>query len=203
MAETNSYSSKGTTSRRDNMASYQDKVAPYADKMPLYTKGNRTIRLAELEDVPRIMKLIECGRQKMRTAGNMEQWTDGNPKQEVIENDIMRGDNYLMEEDGKPIATFAFVKGPDITYNQIYQGEWLDDLQPYHVIHRIASAPDVHGVLRDVLDYCFRRTNNIRIDTHRDNTPMRNALQKYDFGYCGIIYLLDGAERLAYQRINL
>ena len=190
-------------SQYDNMASYQDKVALYADKMPLYTKGNRTIRFAEPEDVPRIMELIECGRQKMRAAGNMEQWTDGNPKQEVIENDIARGDSYLMEEDGKPIATFAFVEGQDITYNQIYEGKWLDDLQPYHVIHRIASAPDVHGVLRDVLDYCFRRTNNIRIDTHRDNTPMRNALQKYNFGYCGIIYLLDGAERLAYQRINL
>ncbi|MBQ5456348.1 MAG: GNAT family N-acetyltransferase, partial [Prevotella sp.] len=54
--------------------------------------------------------------------------------------------------------------------------------------------------MKAVFDYCFTRTTNIRIDTHRQNVIMRNVLQKYGFRYCGIIYLLDGAERLAYQR---
>ena len=101
------------------------------------------------------------------------------------------------------VATFAFIKGPDVTYTNIYEGEWMDNSLPYYVIHRMASVHGVHGVFKSILEYCFERTGNIRIDTHRQNSIMRNALEKYGFEYCGIIYLLDGAERLAYQRTLL
>lgn len=160
----------------------------------------RTIRQATEEDLPRIMELIECGRQKMRAVGNMEQWADGSPRQETVMLDIEDGNSYIVEDNGVAVATFAFIEGPDSTYGQIYNGEWLDTQGEYFVIHRIASAPDTRGILNFVLDYCFRRTTNIRIDTHRQNVIMRHALTKYGFSYCGIIYLSDGAERLAYQR---
>ena len=169
----------------------------------------RTIRLASEDDLPRILELIEYGRQKMRAVGNMEQWTNGNPQPEVLLQDIQDGNSYIVENDGLVVATFAFVEGPDETYTHIYNGQWLDELKDgqfadgmgeYYVIHRLASAPDTHGILKSVLDYCFHRTTNIRVDTHRQNVIMRSALVKYGFRYCGIIYLLDGAERLAYQR---
>ena len=32
---------------------------------------------------------------------------------------------------------------------------------------------------------------------------MQHILQKHGFRYCGIIYLLNGDERLAYQKISL
>ena len=164
------------------------------------SNAKRTIRLATLDDMPRIMELIACGRQKMRVVGNVEQWTDGNPRQETIAQDIDDENSYIVEDNGVPVATFAFIEGPDATYEQIYQGEWIDLLGEYYVIHRIASAPNTCGILKFVLDYCFRRTTNIRIDTHRQNVIMRTALPRYGFKYCGIIYLADGAERLAYQR---
>ena len=41
----------------------------------------RSFRKARIEDLPRILELIECGRQKMRAAGNNEQWTNGQPSQ--------------------------------------------------------------------------------------------------------------------------
>ncbi|WP_233582362.1 N-acetyltransferase [Prevotella sp. OH937_COT-195] len=147
------------------------------------------------------MELIECGRQKMRAMGNVEQWTNGYPRQDVVMHDIENGDSYLVIEDGVAIATFAFVEGPDITYRKIFGGKWIDDTTPYHVIHRAASAPDVHGVMKEILDWCSQHTANIRIDTHRENTIMQSVLSKYGFRYCGIIYLLDGDERLAYQRV--
>ena len=46
-------------------------------------------------------------------------------------------------------------------------------------------------------------TPNLRADTHRDNRIMQHILQKHGFRYCGIIYLLNGDERLAYQKISL
>lgn len=163
----------------------------------------RTIKKSVVADIPVIMQLLECGRQKMRANGNMEQWTDGNPKQSLIEADINNGNSYILEEEGKAVATFAFIEGPDITYNNIYEGEWKENTLPYHVIHRMASLHGSHGVFKDILEYCFERCNNIRIDTHRQNSIMRNALSKYGFEYCGIIYLLDGAERLAYQQTRI
>jgi N-acetylmuramic acid 6-phosphate etherase len=135
----------------------------------------------------------------MRAAGNNEQWTNGQPSQEVIEEDIRLGESYVMTENGKVVVTFAFKPGPDVTYAKIYEGKWLDDVKPYYVVHRLASAPGVRGVLKDVLNFCFSHTDNIRIDTHRQNVVMRHALEKYGFRYCGIIYLLDGAERFAFQ----
>ncbi len=165
-------------------------------------RKERRIRQSEMADIGCIMRLLECGREKMRANGNVEQWTNGNPRQSLIEDDIRHGNSYVMEEEGEIIATFAFIDGPDVTYNIIYEGQWVEDRQPYQVIHRMASRHGVHGVFKDVLAYCFGRSGNIRIDTHRQNTIMRNALDKYGFTYCGVICLLDGAERLAYQQVK-
>ena len=111
---------------------------------------NRIIRKATSDDLPRIRELIDAGRKKMRAEGNTEQWTDATPILERIVQDIANGNSYLLEEDGRVVATFAFVKGPDITYKKIYEGAWLND-KPYYVIHRIASELGVHGILKDVL----------------------------------------------------
>lgn len=165
-------------------------------------KRKRIIRKAETEEIARIMELLEYGREKMRANGNTEQWSNGNPKQELVEEDIREGNSYIVEENGMSIATFAFIEGPDATYSTIYEGEWIEKSLPYHVIHRMASMHHVHGIFEEILDFCFARCSNIRVDTHRDNRIMRNALAKQGFKYCGIIYLLDGSERLAYQQIK-
>ena len=164
-------------------------------------KTTRQIRHARMEDLPVILELIECGRQKMRESGNMDQWTNGDPATSLFENDIRLGNSYIMEEEGLPIATFAFVPGPDPTYLKIYEGKWLETESPYYVIHRLASKPHVHHILASALQFAFTQTNSLRIDTHRKNTPMRHALLKNGFSYCGIIFLENGAERLAYQKV--
>ena len=117
-----------------------------------------------------------------------------------MKNDISKGNSYLLLDAGKPVACFAFVPGPDPTYARIDGGEWLSD-GPYHVIHRLAKLPGAWGVFNAVMDWCFAHDRNIRIDTHRDNAIMRHCIEKYGFSYCGIIYLENGDERLAYQRI--
>ena len=159
----------------------------------------RTVRKATAKDLECILQLIEHGRQEMRRNGNLQQWADGQPTRQTLAQDVAIGNSYLLEEDGMPIATFAFVPGPDSTYKNIYCGAWLDE-EPFYVAHRMARLPEKHHVFSDVLDYGFSRTDNIRIDTHRDNTLMQHLLVKHGFRYCGIIYLSDGSERLAYQQ---
>ena len=136
----------------------------------------------------------------MRSYGNVSQWPDGYPLQKVFENDIEQGHSYvIMDENDLIVSTFAFIPGPDITYKVIYDGRWLDD-EPYYVIHRIASTPDSHGILDALLDYCEAISPNIRIDTHKDNIIMIKGLKKRGYQYCGIIHLLNGDERLAFQK---
>ena len=106
---------------------------------------------------------------------------------------------FVMEEEGRIVAYFAFLPSPEPTYAKIYNGAWIDDTLPYHVIHRIASVPNVHGVFKSIMDFCFSKERNIRIDTHRDNLIMQHNILKHGFTYCGIIYLASGDERLAYQ----
>ena len=163
----------------------------------------REIRKATLADVPVIMRLVDEARGIMRLCGNMNQWTDGYPSRETIENDIDNGHCYLCVEQGSGeiVASFAFIPGPEPTYKEIYGGKWQDD-KPYHVVHRLASTAASHGVFNDVMDYCMDVAGNLRIDTHRDNVIMRHVIDRYGFIYCGIIYLLNGDERLAYQLGN-
>jgi len=151
--------------------------------------------------VPALLEIAEEARQTMRDCGNLRQWTDGYPSAEVLEGDIDRGVSYVVEREGTVVATFALVPGPDVTYRMIYEGEWLND-DPYFVIHRIAARRGARGVLKEAMDFGFGMTENIRIDTHRDNCIMRHLLGKLGFAYCGIIFLLNGDERLAYQKVR-
>jgi hypothetical protein len=158
------------------------------------------IRQAKMVDLPTILDLRDQAREIMRGYGNTFQWPDGYPPEEKFINDIKQGYSYVMTDaTGFIVGTFALIPGPDVTYKVIYDGQWLDD-EPYHVIHRIASTPNSHGILDAVLDYCEAIDPNIRIDTHEANIIMRKGLEKHGYQYCGIIHLLNGDERMAFQK---
>lgn len=158
------------------------------------------IRQAHPQDLDTVMALIDEGRKIMRSSGNLNQWDDNHPSRQQIIDDIDHHHCYLMaDEQGLDVATFAFIPGPDPTYTYIEDGHWTDDTSDYYVVHRVASLPQVHGVFRTIMDYCFTQTDNVRIDTHRDNAIMQHTILKYGFTYCGIIYLENGDPRLAYQ----
>ena len=147
------------------------------------------------------MELFALARQRMRADGNLSQWAGGYPDEEAVRRDMRRKVSYVIVEGKTVVGTFAFIPGVEPTYRRIWRGSWLDRDTPYGTIHRIAGDPAYKGVFASCLDWCWERLPNIRIDTHRDNHIMQDLLQKHGFRYCGIIYLLDGAERLAYQRI--
>lgn len=158
------------------------------------------IRRATLNDLPTIIRLVEASRQIMRDNSNLTQWKQGYPSETIIKTDIDDNSCYLITDNEKAVGSFALKPGPDPTYSIIYDGKWLDNTQNYYVIHRITSLPDAHGVFSTLINYSLSISQNIRIDTHKDNTIMRRLLDKYGFTYCGIIHVNDGSERMAYQR---
>ena len=163
---------------------------------------SRIIREATPTDIPEIMKVVDAAKGIMRQSGNMHQWGEGYPSEAVIAADMERNGGFVVEDDKKIVGYFAFLQSPEPTYAKIYEGKWIDDTLPYHVVHRIASNPDAHGIFSSIMDFCFSHDTNIRIDTHRDNKIMQRVILKQGFSYCGIIYLLSGDERLAYQKID-
>lgn len=181
-------------------------------------------RKAQRADYPVLMEIFHKARQIMRASGNLDQWNDSYPSQDIILNDIDNGYCVLLcecsETDGKEtvIATMSFIPGPDPTYSYIEKGpwdttqsptngSWIDD-RPYYVIHRIAVAEPGHNAAKALLDWGFAyikendAAHSIRIDTHRDNVIMHHILRKYGFDLCGVIYLASGAPRDAYQKRN-
>ena len=162
---------------------------------------SRIIREARLTDMDEIMLVMDAAKGIMRQSGNMHQWGEGYPSEAVITADMEKKGGFVVVDDGMVGGYFAFLQSPEPTYARIYEGKWIDDVQPYHVVHRIASYPDAHGIFSSIMDFCFSHDRNIRIDTHRDNKIMQHNILKHGFTYCGIIYLLSGDERFAYQKM--
>jgi hypothetical protein len=135
----------------------------------------------------------------MRDSGNPDQWGDVHPPRGLIELDIQAGLSYVCVYDEEIAAVFYFNVEIEPTYGRI-DGQWLSD-GPYGVVHRIARSRNSSGAGAFCLDWCFGQCRNLRIDTHRDNAPMRKLLDRLGFEYCGIIWIENGDERLAFQKI--
>lgn len=157
------------------------------------------IRKTRPEELPFVLTLYEKAREFMAAHGNPNQWGTNRPAVSRVEEDIRERNSYVCEHEGRIVATFYFGPGPDPTYGIIDGGQWLSD-RPYSVVHRITSDGSVKGAASFCLQWAFEQSGNVRIDTHRDNIVMQNLLKKNGFSYCGIIYLENGDERLAYQK---
>jgi len=158
------------------------------------------IRRARHHDLEHIMAIYAYARDYMKEAGNPDQWHDNHPPQGLIEADIESGCCYVCVDNEDTLAVFYFNVEDDPTYSKI-DGKWLND-EAYGVVHRIARAKNAKGAGAFALEWCMQQQSNIRIDTHKDNTPMLKLLEKLGFVYCGVIWLTNGDERLAYQYIR-
>lgn len=160
-----------------------------------------TVRVAKHSDIPEICAIYDIARRFMKDAGNDKQWQGGYPSQGIILADIEAGRLHLVEENEEMLAVFVFAEGIEPTYDKIYDGAWLDNGE-YAYIHRVAVKCAGRGVASYIFSYCSAKAISLKIDTHRDNIPMQRALAKAGFSYCGIIYLENGDERLAYQKLT-
>ena len=155
------------------------------------------IRLATNLDLPVIKDIFTIAKANMQKEGNIHQWTEIDYPISYTPKDIENGNCYVIINEEKIVAVFTFIIGEDPTYSYII-GNWKSNA-PYGTIHRIASNGQIKHILHHTLEYLKRYNLDIRIDTHKDNNHMKNAIEKEGFEYCGIIFIRDGSERLAYQ----
>lgn len=161
-----------------------------------------TVKQATCAQLHEVMDVIDQARTIMRVNGNETQWINGYPSSQLILNDIKNNHGYIILNNNEIVGYFTLIIGndPEPSYHKIEGGNWLNN-QPYGVIHRLASTGKVKGIAQACFDYAFTKTNNIKVDTHNKNIPMKRFFEKYGFTYCGTIYVADGSPRDAFHMV--
>jgi RimJ/RimL family protein N-acetyltransferase len=156
-------------------------------------------------DINNIMNIINQAQAYFKENG-INQWQNNYPNVETITNDIANKNSYVLVKDNNVIATAAVSFDGEKTYDSIYQGEWISNKE-YAVIHRIAVDNTCKGlglsseIIKSVEQLCLNKgVYSIKVDTHKENLSMQRLLEKNKFQYCGIIYLEDKNERIAFEK---
>lgn len=163
-------------------------------------------RKAIESDINSIMNIIKQGQDYFKEHG-INQWQDNYPNFEIVRNDIANKNGFVLLKDENIVGTVAVSFEGEKTYNSIYNGKWLSNSE-YAVIHRIAVDSNYKGlglsslIMKNIEEICLNKgVHSIKVDTHKDNLSMQKMLQKNGFKYCGIIYLEDKSERIAFEKI--
>ena len=169
------------------------------------------IRQTVVEDIERILEIFEYGRQVQLATGNLNQWRKGHPGRDLLLKDLANGFSYVCVVDendetelaiGSIVASFAASEGEDPTYFELEGGAWLNEA-PYVTVHRISTSGEIQGAGQFCMQWVIDRYDNVKIDTHALNQPMIHVIEKFNFKYCGIIYVGDRSPRNAYQYTRL
>ncbi len=146
---------------------------------------------------------------------SIDQWQDGYPRVSDIENDIRRNELWIGVTGERIDCAAALLCGKkgeesvESTYDRIEDGAWLTCTRTkYAAVHRVACASWSRGTgaASQMITYLAHLAGengklSLRIDTHEGNIAMRKMLSKNGFTYCGVIHLVNGDKRVAYERI--
>ncbi|MDK0652575.1 GNAT family N-acetyltransferase [Clostridium perfringens] len=162
-------------------------------------------RQAKISDLDQIVEIIELSKKYLKET-KVDQWQDGYPAKEDLRRDIESGNSYVLTNKDEIVATTVISLDGESTYNSIFNGEWITN-EEYIVMHRVAVHEKYKGkgIFKELIKEAESLALNkeifsIKIDTHRDNISMQRAVVKNNFKRCGIIYLEDGSERIAFEK---
>ncbi len=161
-------------------------------------------RKATPSDIPEIWTILE-GAIARRKADGSNQWQDGYPNPQVVENDISRNAGYVLEIEGNIAGYIAILINDEPEYDNL-QGQWLSN-RDFVVFHRLAVSEDFLGkgmareLFLQVENFAKAHTiKSIKADTNFDNKPMLHLFEKLGYQYCGEVYFR-GSQRRAYEKI--
>ena len=158
-------------------------------------------------DLQAVIELVAQGRAALARQG-VDQWQDGYPNEETFQEDVARGESWVLEDEGQVVATACLGLGREPTYDTIYQGAWGTEAPEYAFLHRIAVSGACKG--KGAPSWFFQELERqarerglpcLRGDTHRENKIMQRVMEKNGLSCRGVIYLEDGGERLAFEKL--
>lgn len=130
------------------------------------------IRKATLKDIDTIVGITEACTDDM-VGKHIYQWNENYPNKTAFENDVTRGELYVLEVESIIIGCMVISSLMDHEYLPV---SWLTPNQNNSYIHRLAIRPDHQGkgYAQMLMDYAetFSIENNyasIRLDTFSQN----------------------------------
>ncbi|MBQ8506198.1 MAG: GNAT family N-acetyltransferase [Clostridia bacterium] len=166
-------------------------------------------RPAAQRDYEPLLPLIRRAQARIARLG-IDQWQDGYPEPELIQEDISLGRGWVFDDDGRVAAYAVLLPGREPVYDTL-EGKWLTEGENYLTIHRMAIDDDWCGKGLSMQMIAFaeelaRRQglSSLRADTHRGNLAMRGLLNKCGFAYCGeVVYEVTAGDpvRVAYEKM--
>ena len=167
------------------------------------------IRLSTFNDVPKIIEIINDAKAYL-ASHNIDQWQNGYPNAEQVENDITNNESYVVTKNDEIIGTTMFTLRKEPTYKEVIDGKWIisEHKEPYGVIHRLATSARhrKQGIAKFIFDELHQKLKkqniqSLKIDTHEDNHGMQSLIKKLGYQYCGIIYTNYKAKRFAFEKV--
>lgn len=167
------------------------------------------IRRARIEDISSILSIVRSAQLSLCELG-IDQWQDGYPSREVIEQDIANGVGYVAcLESGMVVGYEAVVLSGEEAYAQLPADAWHTSEQ-YVVVHRLCVLRECcrRGIAIELMRFAAEHAiehdiHDFRIDTHRGNVRMLAMMQRLGFEYCGRIRYASGEREAFDLRIDL
>lgn len=162
------------------------------------------LRKATPTELPVIWEIIQYAIEQRRLDGS-DQWQDGYPNENTLQQDLDNGDAYLVTEDDVILAYAAIIFDKEPAYEDI-EGQWLSN-GDYACVHRVAASKQAKGkrvgiTLFQMIEALCRdkKVYSIKVDTNFDNQPMLKILEKLQYTYCGEVYFR-GSARKAFEKL--
>jgi GNAT superfamily N-acetyltransferase len=162
------------------------------------------LRKAEIKDRDTIWNIIQQAIERRRQDGS-NQWQQGYPNLDTVENDIAKGFGYVLTVDGEIAVYTALILNDEPAYSTI-EGAWLSNGE-FVVVHRVAIDEKFagQGLAKKLFDHIedFTREQeiqSIKVDTNYDNIAMLKILESKGYSYCGEVFLAGGM-RKAFEKI--
>lgn len=161
-------------------------------------------RKAKKDDISIIWKIIQEAISRRKNDGS-DQWQDGYPNLEIIQQDISLEKGYVLEVEKEIVGYIVLLINNEPAYEKI-DGKWLTT-GDFVVFHRIAVG-EKHiqkGYAMQMMIEVERFANeqqlpSIKFDTNFDNQAMLRLAEKLNYTYCGEVMMRTGV-RKAFEKI--
>lgn len=161
------------------------------------------LRTATIDEVPHIWTILQQAIERRRLDGS-EQWQNGYPNPQSIEQDLALGNAYVLVDNDEVLAYAAIIFDVEPAYEVL--DTWLTN-GDYVVIHRVATSDAAKGkglatkLFEMIEDLAISKgVLSIKVDTNFDNAPMLRIMDRLGYTYCGEVYF-HGSARKAFEKV--
>ena len=165
---------------------------------------NYKFRKANSEDLIQIWEILQQGIASRKKDGS-NQWQDGYPNAEVVQNDIDKEVGYVLTEGISIIGYCAILINDEPEYANI-EGNWLTN-EDFVVFHRVAISENHLGksLSKKILEFIEvvaldNQILSVKADTNFDNIAMLKIFERMGYVYCGEVHFR-GSARKAYEKV--